>query len=184
MKRRSVYRIILALVWAVTVSAPRAAEAICVEEGQVAPDFTLESIDGETVSLSSHRGKVVLIAFWASWCSRCLEELTFLQGLNAKLSDDIVVLAVNQETQNLSETHVAQLRRQVAELGVEYPIVLDKALDVWGEYCINALPTSVIVDREGRIRFAEPNYYWASQDKITKVLTELEVLAPSSAMAQ
>jgi thiol-disulfide isomerase/thioredoxin len=124
------------------------------------------------------------MAFWASWCSRCLEELTFLQELNADLSDDIVVLAINQETQNLSATHVEQLKQQAAELGVEYPIVLDRDLDVWSAYCINALPTSVILDRKGVIRFAEPNYYWASKKKITKVLLELGVLAESSAMLE
>jgi len=173
---------ILVLVCALIISIPRPAKAICVEEGQVAPDFTLESIDGGSVSLSSHRGKVVLIAFWASWCPRCLEELTFLEELHSELSDDIVVLAINQETQHLSQAHVEQLKHEVAEWGVQYPILLDKGLEVWGEYCINALPTSVIVDRKGEVRFAEPNYYWASKEKITNVLSDLGVLTQARAM--
>jgi peroxiredoxin len=172
------------LVWALTTSIPRPAKAICVEEGQVAPDFTLESIDGKSVSLSSHRGKVVVIAFWAAWCPPCLEELTFLQELSAELSNDVVVLAVNQETQLLSQAHVEQLKHQVAEWGIEHPILLDKNLDVWGEYCINALPTSVIIDREGEIRFAETNYYWASNEKITNVLSDLGVLVDLGSMVK
>jgi peroxiredoxin len=175
---------ILALAWALIISPPRPAKAICVEEGQIAPDFTLESIDGKSVSLSSHRGKVVLIAFWASWCSRCSEEFTFLKELESEFSDEIVVLAVNQETQYLSQTHVEQLKQKVAEWGVQYPILLDKGLEVWGEYCINALPASVIVDRQGEVRFAEPNYYWASAEKITTVLSDLGVLTQARAIVK
>jgi peroxiredoxin len=166
------------------VSIPRPARTICVEEGKVAPDFTLETIDGESVSLSSHRGKVVLIAFWASWCPPCLEELAFLQELSDQLSDDVVVLAVNQETQLFSEDRVEQLKQQVAEWGIKHPVLLDKNLDVWGEYCINALPTNVIIDREGEIRFAEPNYYWASKGKISTVLSDLGVLADLGSMVK
>ncbi len=149
--------------------------SLCLEEGQVAPDFTIEDIDGNPVKLSSFRGKVVLMAFWASWCPRCMEELAFLQGLSTGLKDELVVLAINQETQNLSPKHVAKLKKEIEDLGIEFPVLLDKNLDVWKLYCINALPTSVILDREGKVRFAEPNYYWASQKKIRKVLQELGV---------
>ncbi len=148
---------------------------LCLKEGQVAPNFTIEDIDGNPVKLSSFRGKVVLMAFWASWCPRCMEELAFLQGLSTALEDELVVLAINQETQNLSPKHVAKLKKEIQDLGIEFPVLLDKNLDVWKLYCINALPTSVILDREGKVRFAEPNYYWASQKKIRKVLQELGV---------
>ena len=151
------------------------ARSLCLERGQAVPDFTLEDIDGNPVSLASFRGKVVLLAFWASWCPRCMEELAFLQGLSTGLASDLVVLAINQETQNLSSTHVARLRKEIRDLGIEFPVLLDKNLDVWKMFCINALPTSVILDREGKVRFAEPNYYWASQKKIRKVLDELGI---------
>jgi len=153
------------------------ATAICVEAGKDAPGFTLEDVDGNIVSLSDYKGKVVMIAFWASWCSRCMEEMSFLQGLYASLSNDIVVLAINQETQNLSPKHVEKLKTELKELGISFPILLDKELDVWSSFCINALPTSVILDRDGKVYFAEPNYYWASQEKITKALVDLGVLS-------
>ncbi len=156
----------------------RPAQALCLETGAVAPDFTIQDIDGKPVTLSSFRGKVVFLAFWASWCPRCMEELSFLQGLYTGLAKDLVILAVNQETQNLSSAHVARLKAEIGELGIQYPILLDKNLDVWKSYCINALPTSVILDREGKVRFAEPNYYWASQKKFKAVLSELGVFAP------
>ncbi|RMG93373.1 MAG: TlpA family protein disulfide reductase, partial [Candidatus Dadabacteria bacterium] len=138
-------------------------------------DFTIEDINGSPVSLSSFQGKVVLMAFWASWCPRCMEELAFLQGLYTGNEDKMVILAVNQETQNLSASHVAKLKEDIETLGITFPVLLDKNLDVWKLYCINALPTSVILDQEGNVRFAEPNYYWASQKKIRKVLEDLGV---------
>ncbi len=154
------------------------AQALCLDSGQEAPGFTIEDIDGKPVSLSDYEGKVVLLAFWASWCPRCMEELAFLQGLYTGLSKELVVLAINQETQNLSPAHVAKLKDEVTSLGIQFPILLDKNLDVWKSYCINALPTSVILDRKGAVRFAEPNYYWASQKKIKEVLSELDVYQP------
>ncbi len=159
----------------VVIAGAVPAWSLCLERGQAVPNFTLEDIDGNPVSLSSFRGKVVLLAFWASWCPRCMEELAFLQGLSTGLASDLVVLAINQETQNLSPTHVARLRKEIQDLGIEFPVLLDKNLDVWKMFCINALPTSVILDREGKVRFAEPNYYWASQKKIRKVLDELGI---------
>ena len=160
----------------VLVAGP--APALCVDDGQVAPDFKLEDLNGNAVTLSSFRGKVVLLAFWASWCPRCMEELAFLQGLYTRREKDLVVLAINQETQNLSPVHVAKLKEEIGGLGIQFPVLLDKNLEVWKSYCINALPTSVILDREAKVRFAEPNYYWASQKKIKAILSNLGVTQP------
>lgn len=175
---RRVAMVTLALAMGLWMALPGQARALCVEEGSVAPDFAIEDIEGKPVKLSDYRGKVVFLAFWASWCPRCMEELAFLQGLYTGLSKDLVVLAVNQETQNLSATHVAKLKEEITGLGIQFPILLDKNLEVWKAYCINALPTSVILDREGKVRFAEPNYYWASQKKFREVLAELGISAP------
>lgn len=174
MKRSLIWVAVLLTVLGAAVAAPSGpALALCLEQGQKAPDFVLEDINGAPVKLSSYAGKVVFLAFWASWCPRCMEELAFLQGLYTGYEKDLVVLAINQETQNLSPTHVAKLREEITGLGIQFPILLDKNLEVWKSYCINALPTSVILDREGKVRFAEPNYYWASQKKIKAILGDL-----------
>ncbi len=178
MDRRKRVGLLLAVGLALLLATVAPAGALCVEEGQTAPDFTISDIDGTPVTLSSYRGKVVFLAFWASWCPRCMEELAFLQGLYTGFAKDMVVLAINQETQNLSNAHVEKLKKEITGLGVQFPILLDKELDVWKAYCINALPTSVILDREGKVRFAEPNYYWASQKKIKEVLGELGLAQP------
>jgi peroxiredoxin len=175
MKPRVPLIVVLVLCAALLLGSVRPGQAVCLDIGQEAADFTLGDIDGKPVTLSQLRGKVVLLAFWASWCPRCMEEMAFLQGLYTGFSGQLEVLAINQETQNLSATHVAKLKEEIEGLGIEFPVLLDKELEVWKSYCINALPTSVILDRSGKARFVEPNYYWASQKKIKAVLQELGV---------
>jgi thiol-disulfide isomerase/thioredoxin len=99
MRRGILCCLLLACVWTVASPIDRPAFALCVESGTAAPDFTIEDINENPVTLSDHRGKVVFLAFWASWCPRCMEELAFLQGLYTGMSKDLVVLAINQETQ-------------------------------------------------------------------------------------
>jgi peroxiredoxin len=151
------------------------AMALSIEEGDMAPDFEIGTVDGSTTSLSAHKGKVVLLAFWASWCPRCMEELAFLQELYSAHKDKLTVLAINQDTKNLSQAHRQKLKDSVAELGLEFPVLIDLEFDAWQKYGINALPTSIIVDPEGKVVFAEPNYYWASQKKIKNVLAEMGI---------
>jgi peroxiredoxin len=155
---------------------PRDGQAVCLHRGKTAENFPLGSVDGEPISLSNYRGKVVLMAFWTSWCGECMEELTFLQGLHPELSEDVVVLAINLEAQNLLPQRVAKMKKEMAKLGIRFPVLLDTELDLWRDYCINALPTSIIVDRRGKIRFAEPNYHPENQKRITNALAELGVL--------
>lgn len=149
--------------------------ALMVKEGDVAPDFEISTLDGKKVKLSSYKGKVVLLAFWASWCPRCLEELAFLQGLYTGNKEKLTVLAVNQDTKNLSEAHLAKLKETVAEMNLSFPVLIDLEFDAWQKYGINALPTSIIVDPAGKVAFAEPNYYWASQAKIKGILAKLGI---------
>lgn len=147
---------------------------LCVEVGKPVPEVSLPAIDGPPVALSSLRGKIVLLAFWASWCPRCEEELTFLQGVY-KTSPDIVVVAINQESQNISRAHIERIRKTLRDWKIDFPVLIDKSLDAWNAFCINALPTSIILDKKGVVRFAEANYYWASQDKIAEVIQAIRL---------
>lgn len=162
----------LVLAAALFALLPGTASALCVDVGKPVPEVTLPSIDGQSVSIGSFKGKIVLLAFWASWCPRCEEELTFLQGVY-KTSGDIVVLAINQESQNISRAHVERIQRALKEWKIDFPVLLDRNLDAWNGFCINALPTSIILDKKGIVRFAEANYYWATQDKIAEVIREI-----------
>lgn len=78
----------------------------------------------------------------------------------------------------LLTSHVAKLGEELRERGISFPVPLDRELSAWKDYCIGALPTTVILDREGIVRFAEPNFYWASREKIEEVLRGLGVGLP------
>ncbi len=156
------------------LSAAVPAYPLCVEIGKPIPDVAIPSLAGEKVALSDFKGKIVLLAFWASWCPRCEEELTFLQGVY-KSSPDIVVVAINQESQNVSKAHLDRIRRTLADWKIDFPVLVDKNLDAWNAFCINALPTSIILDKKGIVRYAEANYYWATQDKFADVIQAIRL---------
>jgi peroxiredoxin len=170
--RRATSAIFLILALCLSALSPIPASALTVEVGQPVPKVTLPTIDGQGVDISSFKGKIVLLAFWASWCPRCGEELTFLQGIY-KSSPDIVVLAVNQESQNISRAHIERVKNTLKEWKIDFPVLLDKNLDAWNAFGINALPTSIIIDKKGIIRYAEANYYWATQEKIAAVIRQI-----------
>ena len=135
--------------------------------GEPAPDFSLPDIDGKTVTLSQFRDKTVLIAFWSTWCSRCEEELTFLRD-NFDQRDDVAVILINQDSETeVSPERIAKLR---TKLSLRFPIVVDSGLVLWDRFGINALPTSMVIGRNGKILFVEPNFYWASPERILQAV--------------
>jgi len=160
----------LSMITMLAVLNPLSSHAISDTVGKPAPDFELEDLHTEeTVKLSSFKGKPVILTFWATWCPRCWEEIEHLQAVFAN-NDKVVVLLVNMETQNLSSAHVKRIMKKSKEHAVKLPMLLDKRLKVWDTYQVNSLPSTVIVDPEGKVVFAEPNFYFASRDKIKKVI--------------
>jgi len=145
-----------------------AAGAVDLLPGEPAPEFSLPDIDGKTVTLSQFRDRTVLIAFWSTWCSRCSEELTFLRDTFGG-RDDVVVLLVNQDSERtFSPERIIELREKLA---LRFPILVDSGLVLWDRFGINALPTSVVIGKNGRIVFVEPNFYWASPEKLLKAVS-------------
>jgi peroxiredoxin len=116
-------------------------------EGFTAPDLTLQTLDGETVTLSELRGQAVLINFWASWCPPCRNEMPAIQQVYEEYRDEgFSVLAVNSQEQ---ETRVAAFAES---LGLTFPILIDRDGAVFDAYQVAALPTTFFVDRAGVIR--------------------------------
>ncbi len=110
-----------------------------------APPFAMTTLDGRTLDSTSLRGKVVLVNFGATWCGPCKDEMPGLQRLWRGLADRrFAVLAVTTDREPEAIRHVART------LSVEFPILLDETRDVSAAFGVRGLPTTVVIDRNGR----------------------------------
>ena len=114
--------------------------------GREAPDFTLEDLDGNEVALSDHRGEVVLINFWATWCPPCRVEMPDMEAVyRAHHDDGFEILGVDQrEPKELVEEFVT-------ERGFSWIFLLDQDFEVSEEYAATSIPRSILVDRDGTV---------------------------------
>jgi thiol-disulfide isomerase/thioredoxin/outer membrane lipoprotein-sorting protein len=115
--------------------------------GKAAPDFTLSGLDDKPVKLSSLKGSVVVLDFWATWCGPCVASLPHLDALNKEQSPNgLKVFAVDQQEEK--ETVAAFVRKQ----GWTLPILLDLGGDVGKLYSADAIPETVIVGKDGTVK--------------------------------
>ena len=118
-----------------------------------APDFTLKSNAGNNQRLSEYRGQVVLINFWASWCGPCRQEMPLLDDLHNKYSKlGFSVLGINVDKDS------AKADKILKDIPVNFPILYDASGAVSKQFNVEAMPTTVIVDRNGEMRFLHRGY--------------------------
>ena len=123
----------------------------------VLPDFSLETVEGETFTLSDHVGKdVVLMSFWATWCRPCMAELPHLESLyQDEKEKGLTVVAIAMD----EPSTVAEVAPTAARLGLSIPVVLDtdqKAVALYNRS--RDAPMTVIIDRKGKVVRASPGY--------------------------
>ena len=119
------------------------------QEGFLAPDFALKTLNGEEIRLSDLRGKVVLLNFWATWCPPCRGEMpAFQEAYTDYQEKDFIILAVNATRQDNPE----DVANFIAKYGLEFPVVLDPAGEVNQLYLVQSLPTSFFIDQEGLVQ--------------------------------
>ena len=133
--------------------------------GRPAPDFALDAVNGAPWSLSQLRGSIVLLNFWASWCEPCRRELPQLQRLHERHSaDGLVVLGVSDEDPG-------KAWRYLEEHGIGFPSLHDEDGSVMQSYRIQAIPTSLIIGRDGQLVKRMEGY--TSADAFEKALKPL-----------
>lgn len=137
------------------------------EEGHLAPDFALKTLDGKTVRLSDLRGKkVVLINFWATWCPPCRSEMPTMQQIYTEYKGKgFEILAINIERDSKEE-----ILEFMKELRLTFPVLLDSDMKVTRTYRLIGLPVSMLIDRQGIIRSKTIGYHdWTDKQSRKRV---------------
>jgi peroxiredoxin len=161
----SIGRPLLALLFAVAV--PWTAAAPLAPTAQ-APDFTLRTLDGQKLRLGEQRGRVVLVNFWATWCGPCRQEMPHLNKLYEKYkSSGFVLLGVNVDDDTRQAAGVAD------KLGVKFPVLPDADKRVSKQYDLSAMPSTVLIDRDGKVRYLHRGYQSGYEDTYDKQIREL-----------
>lgn len=133
-----------------------------------APNFTLKELSGKNLKLSEMAGNVVLINFWASWCGPCREEMPLLNDLHNKYEPlGFTVLGVNVEED------AKNARGFLKNFPVDFPVLLDNKNTVSKQYNVIAMPTTVVVDRDGNVRYLHKGYKAGDEQKYRKIVKKL-----------
>ncbi|MEJ2274554.1 MAG: TlpA disulfide reductase family protein [Woeseiaceae bacterium] len=148
---------IIALVFSALATSSLAASSL---EGRTAPDFALRSASGDNLRLSEYRGNVVMINFWATWCGPCRQEMPLLD----ELYDRYERVGFNLLGVNIDDDS-SRAMQMVDELGVGFPVLFDARKEVSKLYDVEAMPVTVILDRQGTVRYVHHGYKPGYEDK-------------------
>jgi thiol-disulfide isomerase/thioredoxin len=149
-------------------TALMAAPVVAGDAATLAADFSLKSRSGEAVSLGALKGQVVLINFWATWCGPCRKEMPLLEQIQRKYAPlGFTMLGVNvEEDTRLMETFLK-------DVPVTFPILLDPANGVSKLYNVSAMPSTVIVDRKGNVRFIHQGFKPGDEGRYQDMIRQL-----------
>ena len=145
----------LALLTAATFTAVTlSTAALALEDGDRAPSFAAPNLNGKgTVELSKYRGKVVYLDFWASWCAPCLKAIPEVEKMRGEFpTSDFQVIAVNLDQKT------KKALRFLEKHPVGYPSASDPKGRLPGQYGVETMPTSYLIDREGIIRYVHRGF--------------------------
>jgi len=136
--------------------------------GQKAPDFTLKNMQGKNLNLTEQRGNIILVNFWASWCGPCRKEMPVLQKLQDKYQDlGVNVWGINVEQENQAGKDF------LADLDLSFSIFFDQTNTLSASYQVEAMPTTVIIDRDGVVRYVFRGYKDGYEKKYAKAIKKL-----------
>jgi peroxiredoxin len=121
--------------------------------GKDAPDFVLKGMDGRNLRMSEYRGQVVLVNFWARWAGDSRQEMPALDRINTTYGRaGLVVIGVS------IDEDLARAREFAGAMKVSYPILFDTGSDIGRDYQLQKMPMTILVDREGIVRYSNVGF--------------------------
>lgn len=163
----TVYSLVLALCSVLYVTNSVAEVKLLPEYERIAaPDFVIEKLEGGTTSLADHKGKLVLLHFWATWCMPCRVEMPSMESLWQQYKDEgLVILAASIDEGSKGRV---EKYKQIFELS--FPIMLDPESKVNDLYKVSNMPTSILIDAEGQIvSYVSGAVEWLDPDTVSLV---------------
>ena len=142
---------------------------LAAEVGEKAPSFSIVSLtSNETVSLDDFKGKVVILDFWASWCGPCLVAMPKLSALSDSLPNDkAALLAISVDSDP------RRAKRFMTKMGATYDSLIDPEGDVAGIYDLPGMPTTFVIDQEGKITAQLVGFTPGDEDKLLRDVATL-----------
>ena len=136
-----------------------------------AVDFTIRDINGKKVQLKNLLADgPVLLDFWALWCVPCLKEMPELKKIARKYKESgLTIVAVNED----SPSDQSKVKPFIKQERFNFVVVLDEDKDLWDQFHVNALPTSILIDQTGHIVYTHTGYKPGDETKIIEALEEL-----------
>jgi peroxiredoxin len=145
--------------------------AVAADAGGPAPAFTLTDLTGQPGALAQYKGQVVMVNFWATWCGPCQQEMPLLDQMYKKYKPaGFTLIGVNVDKE------APPVKALLERKPVSFPVLLDPANSVSKAYNVNEMPSTVIVDRKGQIRYIHRGYRPGDeneyQDRIRQLIRE------------
>jgi peroxiredoxin len=166
--------IVLVLMFIFSLLCCSSSDALTVSSGEVAPDFTLSSVEGESVSLSDYKGRAAVIIYWRTGQKRSLLALKDCRDILEKFKGkEVNVISIIAESDSQEEA-----KGILKDNGIEYPLFIDYNRKIYSNYGIRVYPSTVIIDKEGMIAYAMPShpftYKKILEEYIKKALGEID----------
>ncbi|WP_179320709.1 TlpA disulfide reductase family protein [Winogradskyella helgolandensis] len=152
---------------------------------EVAPDFNIKNLDGEVVSLSALKGKIVILDFWATWCGPCIASFPAMQNIVTKYkgNDDVVFLFI--DTLEDGEDRIEKVSKFIEKNKYDFNVLIDPknkeegTFEVANTYNITGIPTKVIIGSNGRMNFKSVGYSGSAEKTVNEIDIIVELLKKS-----